>query len=57
MAISDGVLLAEDAAAGYPCLGIRCFAMTNYKRLEIGYLPEGSLLYFPSIFFFRSPPI
>jgi len=37
--------------------GIRCFAMTNYKRLEIGYLPGGTLLYFPSIFFFRSPPI
>jgi len=26
-------------------------------RVEIGYLPEGILLYFPSIFFFRSPPI
>jgi len=23
MAISDGVLLVEDAAAGYPCLGNR----------------------------------
>jgi len=31
------------------------FAMS--KRLEIRYLPEGTLLYFPSIFFFRSPPI
>ncbi len=36
-------------------VGIRCFAMTN--RLEIGYLPGGTLLYFPTIFFFRSPPI
>ena len=59
MAISDGVLLVEDAAAGYPCfLDIvltLCFAMT--RRPEMGYLPEGTLLYFPSIFFFRSPPI
>jgi hypothetical protein len=30
--------------------------MAMTKRLELGYLPEGTLLYFPSIFFFRSPP-
>jgi hypothetical protein len=34
---------------------IRCLAMT--KRPEIGYLPEGTLLCFPSIFFSPSPPI
>ncbi len=34
---------------------IRCLATT--RRLAIGYLPEGTLLYFPSIFFFGSPPI
>jgi hypothetical protein len=36
-------------------VGIRCFAMS--KTLEIGYLPDDTLLYIPSIFFFRSPPI
>jgi hypothetical protein len=35
-------------------MGIRSLAMT--KRLEIGYLPEGTLLYSPSIFFFPSHP-
>ena len=59
MAISDGVLLVERCGGRVPLAlditPIRCLAMT--KRLEIGYLPEGILLYFPSIFFFRSPPI
>jgi len=58
MAISDGVLLVEDAAAGYLAADfVRTLCFTMSRRLEIGYLPEGTLLYFPSIFFFGSPPI